>query len=194
MPLSQSQKAGWGLADMGVVVFVVVKQLLVFNFLTAYLGVPVGTAGFVITAVLIFDMITDPLVGYLSDRTQSRWGRRPPWMAVGAVVMAAGMAGLFAVPAGLGQGANLAWVIGFFGLATIGFAMVAIHYRAQASEITQDPHERSVMTGWRMWLASVGILVGGAQISSLAQSMGHAKAALAVTPLIYRPAARRALG
>ena len=98
MALSMSQKAGWGLADMGVVVFVVVKQLLVLNFLTSFLGVPVGIAGMVTTAVLVFDMLTDPLVGYLSDRTQSRWGRRSPWMAVGAVIMAAGMIGLFAVP------------------------------------------------------------------------------------------------
>ena len=184
MALSLGQKAGWGLADMGVVVFVVVKQLLILTFLTSVLGVPVGIAGFVTTAVLIFDMITDPLVGYLSDRTQSRFGRRAPWMAVGAVVMAAGMVGIFAVPAGLALSGNLAWVVAFFGVATVGFTMVAIPYGAQAGEITTDPAERSAMTGWRMGFASVGILVGGALIPGLAGSMGYAKAALVVTPLI----------
>ena len=184
MALSLGQKAGWGLADMGVVVFVVVKQLLILTFLTSVLGVPVGIAGFVRTAVLIFDMITDPLVGYLSDRTQSRFGRRAPWMAVGAVVMAAGMVGIFAVPAGLALSGNLAWVVAFFGVATVGFTMVAIPYGAQAGEITTDPAERSAMTGWRMGFASVGILVGGALIPGLAGSMGYAKAALVVTPLI----------
>ena len=63
MALTLMQRAGWGLADMGIVVFVVVKQLLVFAFLTSQLGVPVGLAGAVTTAVLIFDIITDPLVG-----------------------------------------------------------------------------------------------------------------------------------
>ena len=184
MALSLGQKAGWGLADMGVVVFVVVKQLLILTFLTSVLGVPVGIAGFVTTAVLIFDMITDPLVGYLSDRTQSRFGRRAPWMAVGAVVMAAGMVGIFAVPAGLALSGNLAWVVAFFGVATVGFTMVAIPYGAQAGEITTDPAERSAMTGWRMGFASVGILVGGALIPGLAGSMGYAKAALVVTSLI----------
>ena len=86
MALSLGQKAGWGLADMGVVVFVVVKQLLILTFLTSFLGVPVAIAGLVTTAVLVFDMITDPLVGYLSDRTQSRFGRRAPWMFLGALV------------------------------------------------------------------------------------------------------------
>ena len=184
MALSIGQKAGWGLADMGVVVFVVVKQLLILTYLTAFLGVPVGVAGFVTTAVLVFDMITDPLVGYLSDRTNSRFGRRAPWMFIGVLVMSAGMVGLFSVPAGMAMGANLTWVIGFFALATIGFTMVAIPYGAQSGEITQDPKERSAMTGWRMAFASIGILIGGAVIPGLAQSMGYAMAALAVTPLM----------
>ena len=184
MALSMGQKAGWGLADMGVVVFVVVKQLLVLTYLTAFLGVPVAIAGFVTTAVLIFDMITDPLIGYLSDKTQSRFGRRAPWMFIGVLVMSAGMVGLFSVPLGMAMSANLAWVVGFFGLATIGFTMVAIPYGAQSGEITQDPKERSAMTGWRMAFASVGILIGGAVIPGLAGSMGYAMAALAVTPLM----------
>ena len=184
MALSLGQKAGWGLADMGIVVFVVVKQLLILTYLTAFLGVPVGIAGFVTTAVLIFDMITDPLIGYLSDRTQSRYGRRAPWMFIGVLVMSAGMVGLFSVPVGMAMSGNLTWVVAFFGLATIGFTMVAIPYGAQSGEITQDPKERSAMTGWRMAFASIGILIGGAVIPGLAGSMGYAMAALVVTPLM----------
>lgn len=184
MALSFGQKVGWGLADMGVVVFVVVKQLLILNYLTAFLGVPVGIAGFVTTGVLIFDMITDPLIGYYSDRTISKHGRRAPWMFWGALVMCAGMVGLFAVPGGIGVGASLAWVIAFFGLATVGFTMVAIPYSAQAGEITQDTRERSTMTGWRMGFASLGILIGGAMIPAFAGAMGYAMAALIVCPLI----------
>ena len=184
MALSLGQKAGWGLADMGIVVFVVAKQLLILTYLTAFLGVPVGIAGFVTTAVLIFDMITDPLIGYLSDRTQSRYGRRAPWMFIGVLVMSAGMVGLFSVPVGVAMSASLTWVIAFFGLATIGFTMVAIPYGAQSGEITQDPKERSAMTGWRMAFASIGILIGGAVIPGLAASMGYAMAALLVTPLM----------
>lgn len=184
MALSVGQKAGWGLADMGIVVFVIVKQLLILNFLTAFLGVPVGIAGFVTTAVLVIDMVTDPLVGYLSDRTDGRWGRRAPWMFWGALVMAAGMVALFAVPSGLGSTGNLLWVIAFFILATVGFTMVAIPYSAQAGEITDDPKERSSMTGFRMAFASVGILIGGALIPGLAGGFGYATAAMMVCPLM----------
>lgn len=184
MALTFGQKAGWGLADMGVVVFVVVKQLLVFAYLTSVLAVPVEIAGLATTAVLVFDIFTDPLIGYLSDRTHTRWGRRAPWMVAGAVVMAAGMVGLFSVPDGLIGVAALPWVLGFFVLATLGFTMVSIPYGAMAGEITQDARERSAMTAWRMGFASVGILVGGAMIPGIAAGSGYSVAAMVAVPLI----------
>ena len=105
-------------------------------------------------------------------------------MFLGALVMAAGMIGVFSVPTNLALAGTMTWVIGFFGLATIGFTMVAIPCSAQVGEITQDPAERSAMTGWRMGFASIGILIGGAIIPGLAGRMGYANAAMAFTPLI----------
>ena len=184
--LSVAQKAGWGLADMGIVVFVIVKQLLVLSFLTNYLNVPVGIAGLLTTSVLIFDIITDPIVGYLSDRTHSRWGRRVPWMVIGALILSGGIIGLFGVPQSLSLSGTIIWVGGFFALATVGFTMVAIPYGATAGEMTQDPKERSTMMGFRMAFASVGILLGGAVIPQLAGGTrdGHFIAAIYVAPII----------
>ena len=184
--LSVGQKAGWGLADMGIVVFVIVKQLLVLSFLTNYLNVPVGIAGLLTTSVLIFDIITDPIVGYLSDQTHSRWGRRVPWMVIGALILSGGIIGLFGVPQSLSLLGTIIWVGGFFALATVGFTMVAIPYGATAGEMTQDPKERSTMMGFRMAFASVGILLGGAVIPQLAGGTreGHFIAAIYVAPII----------
>lgn len=179
MALSVGQKAGYGLTDLGVVVFVVVKQALIMAFLTEALGVPVGIAGSITTAVLIFDMITDPLMGYLSDRTQSRWGRRLPWMVIGAPLMTFAIYMMFSAQVG-----NLAWVVGFFALASLGFTMIAIPYGAIAGEMTDDPKERSGMTAWRMGFASVGILVGGGVLPALTPGLGEAGAVLAVAPLM----------
>lgn len=184
--LSIGQMAGWGLADMGIVVFVIVKQLLVLAFLTNYLGVPIQTAGLLTTLVLIFDIISDPLIGYLSDRTNSRWGRRAPWIFFGALVLAGGMVGIFGVPLGMDSTGNFLWVAVFFVIATIGFTMVVIPYGAMAGEMTQDPKERSKMTGFRMAFASIGILIGGAVIPQLAGDSreGYFTAALIVAPIM----------
>ena len=194
MDLSLGQKIGWGLADMGVVVFVIIKQLLVLSFMTAYLGVPIDIAGLVTSGVLVFDIITDPIVGYFSDKTQSHWGRRAPWMFLGALIMAGASVGLFSVPSGSNTTTVIIWVTVFFGIATIGFTMVAIPYSASAGEMTQNPQERSVMTGWRMGFASIGILVGGAIIPSLAKEMGHSMAAVYVFPLIVGRSEERRVG
>ncbi|MEM1301545.1 MAG: MFS transporter [Pseudomonadota bacterium] len=186
MALTLGQKAGWGLADMGIVVFVIIKQLLVLAFLTSYLGIDAATAGAIATGVLLFDMITDPAIGYLSDRTNTRWGRRVPWMVIGAVVLAVGTYLMFAVPPGRDPGFNALWFTGFFVLATVGFTMVSIPYGATAGEMTQDARERSAMVAWRMGFASVGILIGGALLPALAGNSleGHARAALIVAPVV----------
>lgn len=186
MALSRIQKAGWGLADMGIVVFVVIKQLLVLAFLTNYLGVPIGLAGIVTTAILIFDIFTDPIVGWLSDRTSSKWGRRAPWISIGALIMVAGILGLFAAPGDIPPSIAALWVGSFFIIATIGFTMAAIPYGATAGEMTQDATERSEMTAWRMGFASLGILIGGAVIPVLAGDSreGFFWAALVISPLI----------
>ena len=187
MKLSTKVHAGWGLADMGIVIFVIVKQLLVLAYLTSYLNVPIHTAGMVTTGVLVFDIISDPLIGYFSDKTQSRWGRRSPWMFLGAVILAGGTIGLFSVPPDANNNLSVLWVAGFFGIATIGFTMVSIPYGATAGEMTQDHRERSAMTAWRMGFASVGILIGGTMIPGIASGMGHSMAAIYVSPLIVGP-------
>ena len=186
MSLSIGQKAGWGLADMGIVVFVIVKQLLILAFMNSFLGIPIAIAGAVTTAVLVFDIISDPIIGYFSDKTVSRFGRRAPWMLIGSVVLALAMIGLFAVPESFNINASLIWVIIFFLIATLGFTMVSIPYGAMAGEMTLDKKERSSMTAWRMAFASLGILIGGALIPILAGDTrsGYTFATICIAPLI----------
>ena len=184
--LTYGQKIGWGLADMGIVVFVIVKQLLILSFLTNYLGINVAIAGALTTSILIFDILTDPIIGYLSDRTESRWGRRAPWMAIGALLLAFGQIGIFGVPIFASQISILIWVAVFFALSTLGFTMVAIPYGASAGEMTYEPKERSSLMGFRMAFASMGILIGGAIIPQLAGDTkdGHFFASAVIAPVI----------
>jgi GPH family glycoside/pentoside/hexuronide:cation symporter len=184
--LTYGQKIGWGLADMGIVVFVIVKQLLILSFLTNYLGINVAIAGALTTSILIFDILTDPIIGYLSDRTESRWGRRAPWMAIGALLLAFGQIGIFGVPIFASQMSILIWVAVFFALSTLGFTMVAIPYGASAGEMTYEPKERSSLMGFRMAFASMGILIGGAIIPQLAGGTkdGHFFASAVIAPVI----------
>jgi len=158
--LSLGTKVAWGFADAGVNVFVYVKAVVILAFMTQYMGVGAGLAGLVTGLVVLTDMITDPLVGAWSDRRASRFGRRRPFMVVGAVFMFAFTYLMFTTPGLTGAAAAL-WVFIFYALASIGFTMVAVPYGAMATEMTSEPQERTVMMGFRFAFASVGLLLAG---------------------------------
>ena len=107
-------------------------------------------------------------------------------MFFGALILAAGTVGLFGVPEAINLTNRILWVSGFFILATIGFTMVSIPYGATAGEMTQNSEERSVMMGFRMAFASIGILLGGAVIPQIAGGTreGHLTAAISIAPIM----------
>lgn len=181
-------KAAYGFADTGINVFVIFKGLLILAFMVQYAGIDPALAGWVTSSVLVLDIITDPIMGWVSDRTGGRFGRRHPYIFSGAVLMVALMVLTFAVPAGLGPQAAALWILLFFGLSSIAFTMVAIPYSSLAVEITDSPRERSTMTGWRMAAAGLGILLTGGAFPILINPGGlglsHPVAILVYAPII----------
>ena len=186
--LPLSVKAAYGLADMGINVFVIFKGLLVFAFLVQFSGVDPRLAGWVTSAVLVIDVITDPLMGWLSDRTGGRFGRRHPYIISGAVLMAVLMIVTFAVPADLSEAASAIWVFFFFALGSIAFTMIVIPYGSLSVELTDSPQERATMTGWRMAAAGIGILLTGGAFPILINPNGlalsHAMAMTVYAPIV----------
>ncbi|MCP4577689.1 MAG: MFS transporter, partial [Deltaproteobacteria bacterium] len=91
-------KLGYGVCDMGGNLFFTVIAFLFLNYLTDTVGINPGLAGMVIMIGKIWDAITDPMVGYLSDRTKSRWGRRRPYIFFGSFPLFAGMVLMFTNP------------------------------------------------------------------------------------------------
>jgi len=158
--LSLGTKIAWGYADAGVNIFVYLKAVVIFAFMTQYMGVGPSLAGFVTGLVVLTDMVTDPLIGAWSDRTTSRFGRRRPFMVVGMGLMFLFTYLMFNPPGLSGMSAAL-WVFVFYALASIGFTMVAVPYGAMATEMTDLPQARTTMMGFRFAFASVGLLLAG---------------------------------
>ncbi len=188
-PLPWLLKAGYGLGDLGINIFVIVKSLLVFDFMTAYLQVDPATAGRLTALVLVFDILTDPLIGWLSDRSRTPWGRRAPFMVLGAVAMAALLVLMFLVPASFSGLPAALWVTGFFAAASVGWTMVVIPYSSLTVEMTQDPQERSSLTAFRMASAAAGILLAGAVFPVLVALFGGQRAGFALAMLAFAPIA-----
>ena len=122
------------------------------------------------TALLIarsFDVITDPLVGMLSDRWRLPWGRRKPWILAGALLGGIALIQLFQPPAGVSFAALTLWSV----LLYLGWTMINVPYSAWGAEMSADYHERTRITSAREGVMLMGIFCASA-IPAVAAGFG----------------------
>ncbi len=148
--------------------------------MTKFYSVNVGVAlGFIALGQAIsraFDAISDPLMGWISDRTRSRWGRRRPWMFIGAPLAALFFVMRFSPPEGIGPTGGAVWfttsIFLFFVLNTI----YGIPHYGLGPELTNDYHERSSLYAWRDASLILGTIVAAA-VPSIAMGVMRARGA-----------------
>lgn len=120
------------------------------------LGLPAELAGLAISASLVLDGITDPLIGSLSDRTRSRLGRRHPWMLFAPVPIALSLIAIFNPPAGMGQWALFAWFAVSVTLMRQFMTFFHTPHLALGGELSSDYLERSKVMSWNNFFGWAG--------------------------------------
>ena len=124
---------------------------------------PLGYIALAIALARSFDAITDPLMGWISDRTRTRWGRRVPWMLIGAPLCAIAFVFLFSPPAGLTGSAATPWFAASFIAYFVFHTVYTIPHYGLGPELTSDYHERSslfaVMEGFAVFGTMCGAVV-----------------------------------
>ena len=110
--------------------------------------------------VTTWDAINNPLVGYISDRTRTRWGRRRPYLLIGAIPFGLSFMLLWWIPPIQGQGLRFAYyLLAYIFFETTATAVVCPHL-ALAPELSQDHDERTSLTMYRMVVTiAAGVLV-----------------------------------
>jgi len=142
----------YALAVIGIPVYVYIPK-----FYTDVVGINVILLGYILFSVRIFDAVTDPVLGYLSDRTNTKFGRRRPYIAVGSIFVAAAMILLFNPPHA-SPDVETIW-FGFFIYALFLFwTVVTVPYESLGPEITFDYHERTSLFGMRDGFLIAGTL------------------------------------
>lgn len=137
--LSVREKIGYGLGDAGGTVI----TCLIMNFLTFFytdvFGLTPALVGTLFIALRVFDAISDPVMGVIADRTQSRWGRFRPWQLW--VALPVGVIGVltFTVP-DASMGVKIAWAFGTYLLLSVGYTVVSGLYRHQRALLRADQH------------------------------------------------------
>ena len=90
----------YGLGDAGTGLAATQLGFYLFPFFIGYAGLPALIAGSILMLIKIWDAINDPFIGWLSDKTKTRWGPRLPWMLIGAVPLGFSLAAIWWVPNG----------------------------------------------------------------------------------------------
>jgi GPH family glycoside/pentoside/hexuronide:cation symporter len=153
-------KLGYGVCDLGGNLFFTVLAFLLLNYLTDTVGISAGLAGIIIMIGKIWDAITDPVAGYLSDHTHSRWGRRRPFMLFGSIPLFLSMILMFTNPQLQSQATLFIWGLVCFCLLSTAYTAVNIPYSSLTPELTRDFHERTALNGYRFGFAVIGTLMG----------------------------------
>ena len=122
--------------------------------------VPLGYIALAVALARSFDAITDPLMGWISDRTNTRWGRRRPWMLLGAPLAAVAFVLLFSPPANITSTAATVWFTTTFVLYFLFHTVYTIPHYGLGPELTLDYHERSSLFAVMEGFAVFGTLCG----------------------------------
>ena len=168
--LRWSTKLAYGAGDMGAGL---TSNLLAFSFLiflTNVAGLEPLAAGTVLLIGKIWDAVNDPLVGILSDRTRTRWGRRYPWIALTAIPFGLTFYLNWIVPGLTSQVALFWYYVAVSILFQIFFTTTNLPYSTLTAELTQDYDERTELTSFRLSFSlfgAVAVLALGLVVSNL---------------------------
>ena len=154
------KKIGFGIADIGGNLFFTAMGFWTLTYLTDTVYLAPALAGIAIMAAKIWDAVTDPLVGFLSDNTRSRFGRRRPYLLFGALPFGLSLWLFFTKPALTGQSALFWWALLMLCLVNTAMTLVNIPYSALTPELTSDYNEQTSLNAYRFLCAGIGTIMG----------------------------------
>lgn len=160
-------KVGFGIADLGGNLFFTAMGFWSMFYLTDGVGIPAAMAGLAVMIGKIWDAVTDPMMGYVSDRTDTRLGRRRPYIIFGAVPLMAAMIYFFKVPGFTNPVALTAWATVALCLLNTAYTVVNVPYASLTPELTKDYNERTSLNGYRFAFAAVGTMLGASIVQPI---------------------------
>lgn len=157
--LSTVRKVAYGVGDTSISLAVTIVGAYFAIFLTDVVGLSPGLAAIALFVGRSWDYVNDPLIGYLSDRTRSRWGRRRPYLLFGAVPFGVAFALMWWRPPFDSPGLLVAYYAGAYLLFDAAVTVVYMPFVALTPELTQDYDERTSLTSYRMAFSILASLI-----------------------------------
>lgn len=182
-----ASKISYGLGDMASnLCWTMVTTYLLFYY-TDVAKLPLAAIGLLFVIARLWDAINDPIMGYIADRTHSRWGRFRPYLLFGPIVLAVSLFLCFSVP-DLASSWKLAYAYVTYILLGMSYTVVNMPYGAMAASMTQNADERTSLSGFRMFFAILGSVAVSSAVQPLVRMFGGADSSgtgFALTALVF---------
>lgn len=167
MRLSPLRLAGFAAPSLPLAALYFPVYVFLAEFYSAQRGLSLEFIGGVLIAVRLFDAISDPVMGWASDRVRTPFGRRRPWLVLGAPVVMLSAWALFVPP----EDAGGLWFAVFITALTFGWTVMLTPYFAWGAELSGGYSERARITVWRDTAGLIGTI-----LAALLYNMGETKA------------------
>lgn len=155
--LTVQEKAAYGAGQIAENIKNYAYSYFVLFYYSQLLGVSASLTGLAIFIGMLMDAITDPLVGSISDRWQSKWGRRHPMMYASIIPLGLTFFAVFAPPPGLGEFGLFLWLTVFTIACRTAITFFIVPYTAMTAELTEHYTERTSISQYRYGIGVTGI-------------------------------------
>ena len=146
---------GYAVGDFGINLYFISVMTYLLYFYTDVLGISAVAAGGVFAVARIIDAVSDPIMGMIAERTNSRWGRMRPYILFGSVPLALITVLTFTVP-DLSDVGKLIWAYVTYTLFGLIYTLVTIPYATLTASLTSDYEERTQLSTFRIGCAFAG--------------------------------------
>lgn len=154
--LSFKTKLFYGLGNIGPISLVAAMSFFLMVFYTDVALISPAVAGLALFVGKLWDIVNDPIFGWLTDRTKSRFGRRRVYLIYGALPLVIASFGLWMVPSGLPDISAFIWIVVTYIIFSTVFSITYIPYTAMGAELTVDYDDRTSL----MTISSIGAVLG----------------------------------
>ncbi|WP_182056982.1 glycoside-pentoside-hexuronide (GPH):cation symporter [Pantoea sp. ME81] len=169
--LSFREKLGYGMGDAGCNMIGGAIMLFLNYFYTDVFGLAPALVGTLLLSVRVLDAVTDPIMGAIADRTQSRWGRFRPWLLWVSVPYVLFSVLMFTTPDWSYEN-KVIWAFVTYFLMSLTYTAINIPYCSLGGVITNDPGERVSCQSYRFVMVGVATLILSLSLLPMADWFG----------------------
>ncbi len=151
---SKRSMVGFSFPAMPLAGFLQSKYILLMPLYAITMGLDAKAIAGIFFTTKMFDVVTDPVFGILSDRYETPWGRRRPWLVLGTAILVLAIYMLFIPTGQVGSGYLFGWLVVVY----IGWTLTTVSHTAWALELSSDYDQRTDITGWLQVAAMIGMM------------------------------------